>query len=276
MVNGRRVPIRIVVCGFCAATLGLASPSRAQQGNDQAELAKKLANPIASLISVPFQYNYDHRFGDDDDGSQSRLNVQPVIPFGLNADWNLITRTIVPLIDQEDIPVEGEDASGLGDVLASQFFSPKEPTRGWIWGAGPAWLLPTATRDELGGERWAAGPTGVALRQDGPWTYGVLTNHLWSFAGNDDRADVNATFLQPFLSYITKTKTTFALNTESSYDWEENEWSVPLNAMVSQMLRLGPQVIQVQVGARHWLDSPEPAGPEGWGLRCQVTLLFPE
>jgi len=103
----------------------------------------------------------------------------------------------------------------------------------------------------------------------------MLTNQLWSFSGNDDRADINATFVQPFLSYITKTKTTFGLNSEATYDWEEDEWSIPLNASVSQMLRVGSQILQVQVGARYWLDTP-PAGPEGWGVRAQLTLLFPK
>src|SRR5262245_26871944 len=253
--------MRRSVIGLVLAALLPPASARAQQ-HDDAELAKKLANPVASLVSVPFQYNYDHKYGRDDEGSIARLNIQPVIPFGLNADWNLITRTIVPLIDQQDLPVKGDDASGLGDVLASQFFSPQKPTsRGWIWGVGPAWLIPTATQDELGGERWAVGPTVVGLRQVGPWTYGVLSNHLWSVAGNDDRADVNATFLQPFLSYITKTHTTLGLNSEATYDWEEDEWSIPLNATLSQMLRLGPQILQVTVGARYWLDTPSP-GPE--------------
>jgi hypothetical protein len=102
-----------------------------------------------------------------------------------------------------------------------------------------------------------------------------LTNHIWSFAGDDDRSDVSATFVQPFISYITKTKTTFGLNTESTYDWENKEWSVPINASVSQLLKIGPQIIQVGVGARYWADSPD-GGPEDWGGRFTLTFLFPK
>jgi hypothetical protein len=241
-----------------------------------AELARKLANPVASLISVPLQYNYDESYGPDDEGSINRLNIQPVIPITLNDDWNLITRTIVPLIDQNDIPVRGQGKSGLGDITASQFFSPKEPTaRGWIWGAGPVELLSTASDDALGAEKWGLGPTVVVLKQIGPWTVGGLGNHIWSVAGDDDRADISATFLQPFVSYITKTKTTLGLNTESSYDWEGEEWSVPLNATVSQLFKIGPQIMQLTLGARYWAESPE-GGPEDWGLRAQLTFLFPK
>lgn len=102
-----------------------------------------------------------------------------------------------------------------------------------------------------------------------------MTNHIWSFAGDDDRSDVSATFVQPFISYITKTKTTFGLNTESTYDWENKEWSVPINASVSQLLKIGPQIIQVGVGARYWADSPD-GGPEDWGGRFTLTFLFPK
>jgi hypothetical protein len=239
------------------------------------DLAKKLANPVASLISVPIQANYDENIGPHEDGSVWRINVQPVIPLSLSEDWNLISRTILPLIDQEDVPLPGQGEFGLGDTVQSFFFSPKEPTgAGWIWGVGPALLLPTATDERLGAEKWGAGPTGVLLRQSGPWTYGALANHVESFAGDGGRNDVSATFLQPFLSYVTKTKTTLSLNTESSYDWEAEEWSVPINFNVSQLLKIGPQIIQVGAGARYWADSP-PSGPEGWGVRLQLTFLFP-
>ena len=265
------------ILGAGVMSIFLAAPAGAQDApaDAAAELAKKLANPIASLISVPMQYNYDEGYGPDEDGSVNRLNVQPVIPLSLNDDWNLITRTIVPLIDQNDVPMPGMDASGLGDITASQFFSPKAPTHnGWIWGVGPVELLPSASDELLGSDKWGLGPTGVMLKQAGPWTVGVLANHIWSVAGDDDRADINATFLQPFVSYVTKTKTTFGLNTESTYDWEGEAWSVPLIAQVSQMLKLGPQILQLSLGARYWAESPE-NGPDGWGVRAQLTLLYP-
>lgn len=257
-------------------TLICLAPLAAAAETDQTDLAKKLANPVASLISIPFQYNYDENYGPAEDGSVEQLKIQPVIPFSISKDWDLITRTIVPLIDQDDIPVNGEGKSGLGDITASQFFSPKAPSAdGWTWGAGPVWLLPTASDKALGGEKFGIGPTGVALKQVGPWTYGVLANHIWSFAGRDSREQISATFLQPFLAYVTPTKTTFSLNTESSYDWKDEEWSVPINAGVSQMLKIGPQILQVQLGARYWADSA-PGGADDWGLRLAVTLLYPK
>jgi len=205
-----------------------------------------------------------------------RINIQPVIPITLNDDWNVISRTILPLVDQEDFPVKGESEFGTGDVLQSLFFSPKKPTSGGlIWGAGPVFLLPTASDDVLGGEKWGIGPTAVVLKQSGPWTYGGLVNHVESFAGDDDRTDVSATFLQPFLSYITPTKTTIGLNLESTYDWEDSEWSVPINLTVNQLLKLGRLPVQVGGGIRYWADSPD-NGPEGWGARLQFTFLFPK
>jgi hypothetical protein len=259
------------------AAKGAAEPAKdeAAGGNDHsdAELAKKLQNPIASLISVPIQNNFDFGAGPKGDGFQYRVNIQPVIPFSLTDDWNLITRTILPVVSQKNI-FGTSSQSGLADTLESLFFSPKKPTSGgWIWGAGPVLQLPTATDDLLGEKKWGAGPTAVLLRQDHGWTYGALVNHVWSFAGESERPDVDRTFLQPFVSYTTKTLTTFSLNTESAYDWEHSQWIVPLNFMVQQLVKFGNQPVAFQLGYRYYAEKPID-GPD-WGLRFTVTFLFP-
>jgi len=255
-------------------------PAMAQEGakneaaDQEAELAKKLQNPVASLISVPLQFNWDTGIGPED-ASRYTLNVQPVIPFSIGKEWNLITRTIVPFIYAESPVAGGDHKSGLGDIVQSFFLSPKAPTSGgWIWGAGPVLLYPSATERALGSEKWGAGPTAVMLKQDSGWTYGLLANHIWSFAGRDSRADVSATFLQPFVSYTTKTYTTFGLNTESTYDWKNSQWTVPINLTVSQLLKLGNQPISLQLGGRYYAEKPD-GGPD-WGLRFNVTFLFPK
>lgn len=265
--------VRLGAVVFVLVVLMIGTPVFAEEAADQqAELAKKLNNPVADLISVPFQSNWDFGIGPAD-AMRYTLNVQPVIPVSISTDWNLIIRTIVPIIYAESPVSGGPDKGGLGDIVQSFFLSPKEPVGGWIVGAGPVFYWPTATNG-LGAEKWGAGPTFVVLRQEHGRTYGLLANYIWSYAGHETSANMSASFLQPFLGYTTKTYTSLFLNTETTVNWKANQWTVPVNVTISQLLKIGGKPIQFQLGYRRYFDRP-PGGPD-WGVRFAVTLLFPK
>jgi len=271
-----KLKLLALACGLAFTTTStlFAQDAAADAKAAEAELAKKLANPVASLISVPIQNNWDFGIGPAN-AMRYTANIQPVIPFTLNTNWNLITRTIIPVIYAESTGPGVSDKAGLGDIVQSFWLSPKAPTdSGWIWGAGTVLLWPSSTDDALGVGKLGAGPTALALKQVNGWTYGALFNHIWSYAGQGSNPDVNATFLQPFVSFTTKSFTTYGLNTESTYDWSHSQWTVPLNASVSQLVKLGGKPVQFQIGARYYAEKPD-GGPE-WGLRFTVTFLFPK
>lgn len=266
---------RRAFAAFSAAAT-LAAPLMAHGQESNAALAQKLSNPVASLVSVPFQMNYDCCFGPSQ-GNRDTLNIQPVVPFSLGARWNLIVRTIVPVVYAES-PAPGlHAAAGLGDTTQSFFFSPESTVGGFIVAIGPAFLWPTGASG-IGSKTWGAGPTLLVLRQQGGATYGVLANHIWSFAGVGDnrRPEVNSTFVQPFFAYTTRTATTFTVNTESTYNWKDGQWTIPVNLQVSHLYTFGTQRVSLGGGVRVYAarDAPYPQGPD-WGLRFVATLLFP-
>jgi hypothetical protein len=263
------------------------SPDEAAEAD---KLAKELANPIASLISVPFQANEDWGYGPTGNGYKFTLNIQPVVPLSISKDWNLIIRTILPIVSQHDLfyfanlpkdsPLQPQNRSqdGLSDTTQSFFFSPKnQGPFGLIWGLGPAFLYPTGTHPFLGTGTFSIGPTLVVLKQTGPWTVGALMNQLWSVVIEEDRSSVSQMFVQPFIAYTTKTHTTFTLSTESTANWNatsaDGKWTVPLIFQISQILKIGKQPISLQIGGKYYADSPR-YGPD-WGVRFNLTLLYP-
>jgi len=244
------------------------------------EMAKKLANPIAALISLPMQFNYDRGFAGTSGNESNKwtLNVQPVVPISIGEDWNLISRTIVPIVRTDNLPLGSGIDGGIGDIVQSAFFSPKAPTEsGWIWGVGPVFLIPSGS--DMSAEKWGAGPTAVALKQDGPLTYGILANHIWSTGGSDKVVDnISQTFVQPFFTYTTPGALSATLMTETMYNWEApdgNEWTVPLFLVVTQVGKIGDQLISYGAGVKYYAESPD-GGPQGWGARFVFTMMFPK
>ena len=259
-------------------TTVMAGSAWAQDGAGDAELAKKLSNPIASLISVPIQLNYDGGIGAAD-GDKVYANIQPVIPIDLTDNLSLVTRTIVPVVWQNDIAGQSGSQFGLGDTLQSFFFVPKpmDTSLGTLtFGVGPAITWPTSTDRLLGAGTLAIGPTGVFLFQNGPWTVGGLAGQQWGVAETRGGVpDVNNMFFQPFVSYTTPSAWTFGANTEGGYNWTTDDLSLPVNLTVSKLTDVGGQKVQFQLGARYWLEAPS-SGPEGFGARAAVVFLFPK
>ncbi len=271
----RRVWPGVKSASWFAAALA-AWPALADTPSDS-DLAAKLNNPLAAMVTVPVQANYDCCFGPLN-GGRYTVNVQPVTPIALPDNWGLIVRTIVPLIHQNRTSDTSGATSGVGDITQSFFFAP--PAKGHlIWGVGPAFLWPVGS-SELGSKKWGAGPTLVVLEElPSHLTYGLLANHIWSYAdvGDHRKPNISSTFVQPFLSWTSPTATTVGINTESSYNWEDGQWSIPMNLTVSHLYKFGTQRVSLGGGVKIYLarDAVAPADP-AWGLRFTATFLFPQ
>jgi hypothetical protein len=273
--------VSLVASSFVAGLLSFAldSGNAAESGSEQEsqteKLAKETQNPIANLISVPFQNNFNFGVGPND-ATQWILNVQPVIPITLNKDWNLITRTIIPIINQPS-PASGiPSASGLGDINPSLFFSPANSGK-LIWGVGPTMTFPTATNSLLGNGKWSAGPGLVVLTTPGHWVIGALANNQWSFAGWGKNS-VDALLIQPFINYNFSHGwylTTSPIITANWLAASDDRWTVPLGGGVGKLFKLGKLPVNTQLAAYCNVVTPHQGGAD-WQLRFQVQLLFPK
>lgn len=252
-----------------AANTPPTTPNAHQDETQSLEIAKQLVNPVSPVRSFPFVNNFDFRLGAKQDGFRYTMNFQPLLPFKLNDHWNLISRTIAPFVYQSNV-IGNSSQTGLGDILQSFFFSPRK-AKPFMWGAGPALLIPTATSTFLGTGKLSVGPTIVVLRQQGGWTYGALSYHVWSIAGDNARPEVSSTFLQPFFAYTTKSGWTFNANSDSMKASNAGKWGIPLNFFLTKLVRVAGQPVNIGGGARCWATAP-PGGPQGCGVRVNITL----
>lgn len=253
--------------------LSLTLTSIAQQ-HSESDLAKKTQNPVSDLISVPLQNNFDFNIGPNN-RTRYTLNIQPVVPFGISENWNIITRTIAPVLYQPDIASNSGGEFGLGDINTTWFLSPSKPGK-LIWGVGPILQFPTATDDTLGTGKWAAGPSVVLLTMPGHWVLGVLASNIWSYAGDASRDDVNQFLFQYFVNYNLPNGWYLTSAPINTANWEadsSDRWTIPLGGGGGKVVRLGKLPINAQTQAFYNVEHPD-SGPE-WQFRLQIQLLFP-
>ena len=244
------------------------------EGKSAEELAKAAQNPIASMISLPFQNNTNLNIGPND-STQNILNIQPVWPFEINDDWNFITRTIIPVVSNPDVLTGEGRVDGIGDTLFTGFLSPKD-SGDVTWGVGPALLLPTATEDTLGQDTWGAGISAVVLTMPGKWVIGSLLSNVWSVGGGE--ADINLFTWQYFINYNLDDGWYVVTAPIITANWEadsDHRWTVPFGGGVGKIFRIGKQPINAQVSLYNNVVTPDDYGPE-WQVRTQIQFMFPK
>jgi len=264
----------IVLCVSAAAAEDeITSDTSPDELHNEADLAKTVQNPLANLVSLPLQFNFNTGIGADD-RTFFNLNVQPVIPYP-GEKWNVISRTIIPI---NSVPIDEIDSVfGLGDINLSLFWSPAKASS-LVWGVGPAIVLPTASNPEvLGSEKWSIGPTGVVFYGIREWTLGVVASNVWSVAGNSERTDVNSFFAQWFVNYNFGRGLALGTAPIITCNWEiesGDQCTIPWGLQVSKVTIFGSQPVNLILG--YYVNSQHPEGGAESQARIQVNFMFPQ
>jgi hypothetical protein len=266
---------RLHGCAAFAVAVLMAAPAHAELS--ATELAKLAQNPVGNLISVPFQNNTNFNVGPLN-GTQNILNIQPVIPIEINSEWNVITRTIVPVISQPALYPGDNRTNGIGDTVFTAFLSPAKPGH-WIWGAGPVFQLPTDTNAQLGNKNWGAGPSAVVLRLEhgNPWVFGVLVNNIWSLSSSQRGGSYNNGLIQPFVNYNFEGGFYLVSGPILTVDWKADsgqKWTVPLGGGIGKIFHMGKLPVNTTLQAYYNVVHPDDGA--NWQLRFQVQLMFPK
>ena len=267
----KKVIFSLVVFLLLSGLFNYAEAQEQPAESDAAALAKKTANPIAAMISVPFQFNFNFGLGEYD-RTQYLMNIMPVIPFRLSEKINVVNRIILPVMVQPDITKESGSTFGLGDINYSMFFTAAE-TKKVIWGIGPAFNIPTRTNDVLGSPEFGLGPTFIALMMPGNWAFGFTVNNVWSY----NNSDLNALFSQIFIVYTFKSAWFVQMMPTITANWNAakgQQWSVPLGANTGKVVMFGKQPVKLIGGGGYFVVSPD-NGPK-WQLFAQAVFLFPK
>jgi hypothetical protein len=237
--------------------------------SNELELANTLQNPIAHLINLQYQHNFEFKVGPQN-GFRYLLNIQPLIPFHLGKKWSLITRTIIPVISQIGLS-DPTGETGLSDIVLNTYISPKEFP--FVFGIGPSILFPVATSSSFGTHSWAAGPTIALLKQLGSFRIAAIPHHLWSGLRKDNDRIINLTVIRSYLTYVNKSRTTFGIFSESIKDWDAGTWNIGITPTIGQLTKLINQYVDLSIGIKYYIIAPDQA-PQ-WGIRFTIVEVIP-
>ncbi len=257
----------ITLISIVSVATAFAEPEEASS----ADLAAAAQNPLASMISLPFQNNttFDMDPGDE---TLNVLNIQPVWPFKVSKDWNLITRTIIPIVSQPDFP--NSNREGIGDTSVTGWLSPTKPINNWTVGVGPVLSIPTATRSSLGADQFGGGVSAVGVYIKKPWVAGALVNNVWGMENTDN---LNTFLFQYFVNYNLPKGWYLVTAPVITADWNARsgqKWIVPFGGGVGKLIKVGN--LPINANAQVYRNVEKPSNYGDWSLRLQLQFMFPK